>query len=318
VAARPATPRGVTFVDRARRVFAEVLGQAPAPDDNLLDLGLDSLRLAELSALLGRATGQTFRPDDLLAHPSLRQLADRAAAPLVTLRTAGTRVPIVCFHPAGGGIGAYARLRELLGDDQPLYAIRSRGLEDPEREHATLAAMAADYATLLPPGPVRLLGWSLGGLVAHAVAGLAGDRVTEVILLDPPEPGRVLDAAWLIVAGIAADLDPAAPVDRAGRPPAGVDLLAWSQAAGLIRPGAITAIAFAAAERLYRRHVALVAGHRPAVVRAPLRIFWASSPTVNAWSERTTGGLRERVVGGSHFEIVRPPSIDQIAAELLK
>ena len=54
-----------------------------------------------------------------------------------------------CLHPSGGDATAYLRLRALLGDDVPLYAVQSRATSAPEREHTTLAAMAADYAEVI-------------------------------------------------------------------------------------------------------------------------------------------------------------------------
>src|SRR4029077_10435718 len=93
---------------------------------------------------------------------------------LVVLNDRGSQAPLFCMHPSGGRATAYLRLRTLLGDDQPLYALQSQALHEPNTEHATIESMAAGYAAVVqsvrPDGPYRLVGWSMGGLIALAVA----------------------------------------------------------------------------------------------------------------------------------------------------
>jgi thioesterase domain-containing protein/aryl carrier-like protein len=169
----------------SRELLAKALDRPPgslAVDANLLAEGLDSLQVMEFLSDLGRTFDVACDASDFFARPTLQDFAgflatrDRALAssPLVAIHPHGSRTPTFCVHPAGGQVAAYLPFHALLGDDHPLYAIQSRACGTPEREHRSIAAMAIDYATLVqgarPIGPYRLLGWSLGGFVAHAVA----------------------------------------------------------------------------------------------------------------------------------------------------
>ena len=135
-------------------------------------------------------------------------------SPLVVLHKPGARVPIFCIHPAGGQVTAYLRLQSLLGDEQPLFAIQSRASESLEREQPTLEAMAIDYATVIqgvrPTGPYRLLGWSMGGFIAHAIAReleLRGELVEQIAMIDSrPIAGFDTHDTGLAVMGVMHDL----------------------------------------------------------------------------------------------------------------
>jgi amino acid adenylation domain-containing protein len=82
--------------------------------------------------------------------------------------------PLFLVHPPGGIISCYQALANHLGDDQPLYAIRARGLYGEEEPPSRLETMARDYVEAIrevqPQGPYHLGGWSLGGVVALEMA----------------------------------------------------------------------------------------------------------------------------------------------------
>ncbi|MGH3850531.1 MAG: alpha/beta fold hydrolase, partial [Pseudonocardiaceae bacterium] len=65
--------------------------------------------------------------------------------------------------------------------------VQARGLARPEPLPTSLEQMAADYADQIrqvqPAGPYFLLGWSFGGLVAHAVATELHQRGEQTALL---------------------------------------------------------------------------------------------------------------------------------------
>ncbi|MFD0497830.1 thioesterase domain-containing protein [Streptomyces rhizosphaericus] len=92
-----------------------------------------------------------------------------------------------CVHP-GGGLGwSYTGLLRHLTPDQPVYALQARGLTEPDVLPASVEEMAADYLeqirTVQPTGPYHLLGWSFGGLIAHAMATRLQARGEEVATL---------------------------------------------------------------------------------------------------------------------------------------
>jgi phthiocerol/phenolphthiocerol synthesis type-I polyketide synthase E len=355
-----------------RQIVGQVLGCEPEsllPDMNLLDTGLDSLRVMEVLSGLNQSLHVLLSPADFFARPTLADLAADLAvkmkpgepaqipqpsalsesarvsslppasvrakgnSPLVVLHEPGARVPIFCIHPAGGQVTAYLRLRSLLGDEQPLFGIQSRASESLEREQPTLDAMAIDYATVIqgvrPTGPYRLLGWSMGGFIAHATAReleLRGELVEQIAMIDARTVAEFdTNDTGLAVMGVMHDLQLSPELggvlrdlrNLGTKSLEGADLLRWCQLHGLIPEAAISAGAFSSAVRRYRGHFQLLRDHRPSTVNAPIVVWWSggSSP-VRYWASYTKGELREKVVGGTHFTVIRPPHIDVIAAEL--
>ncbi|MFH8606824.1 amino acid adenylation domain-containing protein [Streptomyces sp. NPDC018029] len=106
---------------------------------------------------------------------------------LLPLRPKGSLPPLFCMHTGTGLSWAYAALLRHLPQDRPVYGVQARGLAEPEPLPQSLAEMAADYAerirTVQPTGPYHLLGWSLGGLIAQAVATHLEEQGEQVDLL---------------------------------------------------------------------------------------------------------------------------------------
>ena len=74
-----------------------------------------------------------------------------------------------------------------IGTDYPIYGVQARSLTHPDYVPTSIVQMAADYADeickLYPTGPICLVGWSFGGLAAHALATSLQARGLEVGLL---------------------------------------------------------------------------------------------------------------------------------------
>ncbi|MET8685032.1 amino acid adenylation domain-containing protein [Streptomyces sp. NPDC004732] len=106
---------------------------------------------------------------------------------LLPLRPKGSLPPLFCMHTGTGLSWAYAALLRHLPQDRPVYGVQARGLAEPEPLPQSLQEMAADYArqikTVQPEGPYHLLGWSLGGLIAQAVATHLAEQGEQVQLL---------------------------------------------------------------------------------------------------------------------------------------
>jgi nonribosomal peptide synthetase DhbF len=81
-----------------------------------------------------------------------------------------------------------------------LYGIQARGLNDNTALPQSIEEMASDYVeeilTVQPDGPYRLIGWSIGGTIAHAMAielQKLGRSVEFLAMLDStphPIPGQ--------------------------------------------------------------------------------------------------------------------------------
>lgn len=192
----PRTTREVALAS----LFAEALGlPAVSASDSFFDLGGHSLLATRLINRVRDTLGVQLTVRELFEYPTVEGLANRLGADalgddfavLLPLRSGGSEFPLFCVHPGVGLSWAYAALLQPLGSDQPLYGLQARGLTDGEEPPASFENLTADYLrqirSVRPHGPYRLLGWSFGGLVAHALATrlqAEGERVSLLALLD--------------------------------------------------------------------------------------------------------------------------------------
>lgn len=114
-----------------------------------------------------------------------------ALAPLIRLQD-GESPALFCIHPADGVSWCYLGLLSHL-PNLAVYGIQAEGLAG-----ALTDAMPADFATMTdrylqriravqPHGPYRLLGWSSGGGIAHAIAAqlrAAGETIDLLAVMD--------------------------------------------------------------------------------------------------------------------------------------
>ncbi|WP_167538389.1 amino acid adenylation domain-containing protein [Streptomyces albofaciens] len=195
-------------------LFADVLGlPRVGPGDNFFELGGHSLLAARLTDRVRTVLGlePTVRNVFEAATPSaLSQLLeeappDNAPAHLVPFRAGGPAAPVFCVHPLSGISWLYAGLLRHIDREHPVYGIQSEGPGGLSDLPGTVEAMAERYVGLLrsvrPRGPYHLVGWSFGGLVAHAMAV----RLHEL--------GEPAGALFLVDAVAGAAIGPREPID---------------------------------------------------------------------------------------------------------
>ena len=180
--------------------------------DSFFALGGDSiLALKMVARVRGRPElGLELRLRDLMQKPTIAELCggrEPAAVaepnPLLALNRASVdRRPLFCLHAAFGTVLDYEPLARRLDGIVPVHGLQSRMLVDPAWRDVSIVTMAADYARHIrrrqPMGPYRLLGWSLGGTLAVAVAQVLesqGQAVEFCCLVDPYVPGEGAEAA---------------------------------------------------------------------------------------------------------------------------
>ncbi|MFB8144986.1 amino acid adenylation domain-containing protein, partial [Streptomyces parvus] len=194
---RPAPRSAATEAEkRICAVFAELLAvEEVGPDDDFFALGGHSMLATRAVALLREQLETDLGVRSLFEAPTPALLArevERSGtrdsfAPLLPLRTTGEDRPLFCVHPGGGMSWCYAGLLGHLDPAVPVYGLQARALSTPGAMPDALDAMAEDYLgqilEIQPEGPYRLLGWSFGGVMSHALAVELQARGEEVELL---------------------------------------------------------------------------------------------------------------------------------------
>ncbi|MGR9578534.1 pandorabactin non-ribosomal peptide synthetase PanK [Pandoraea sputorum] len=182
-------------------------------DANFFEIGGDSILALQVIARLKRGTPSLkVSLRELMQHGTVARLAaaltPAEAAPsaggdlLVRLNASKSSAPaLFCVHPAVGTVFDYRPLAQALTDERPVIGIQSRMLIDPAWSDTSLDEMAARYVdavrTAQPSGPYYLLGWSLGGPIAMAMAErlrASGQVVAFLGLADTFVPAQQDDA----------------------------------------------------------------------------------------------------------------------------
>ncbi len=179
--------------------FAEVLGaDRVGVDDSFFELGGNSLSavrvVAEVQARLGRALPMQWvvsdpTPAAIAAH--LEGGAEPSMDQLVRMRSGDGAEPLICVHPAIGLTWCYTGLVQYITDNRPVYGIQSPGITAGVGAAPSMVELARSYVEMLrrvqPHGPYHLLGYSVGGAIAHAMAvqlRALGEDVGTLIMLD--------------------------------------------------------------------------------------------------------------------------------------
>lgn len=275
----PQTPTEI----RVAALFAELL-RTDAPvsaEDDFFSLGGDSLLAVALLLRVREAFGTDPGLGALFAQPTVAGFArlldaeegvgDAGLTPLVTLVEGDPALPpVFAIHPAGGIAWCYGRLARALEPRRTVYGVQAPALAPGVATPENLAALAADYVERIravrPEGPYHLVGWSVGGIVAQAMAVRLRELhldVGVVAMLDSypadcwraePEPdeGAALKAL-IALAGHDPDRLPALALNRAS-------VLAFLRASdsplGMLPDAALDGVA-----RVVALNSALVRGH---------------------------------------------------------
>jgi nonribosomal peptide synthetase DhbF len=179
-------------------LFAEVLKLPRVGiDDGFFDLGGHSLSATRLVARIRAELGAEVPIRAIFDAPTVAQLAQWLSqehasdfvdpfATVLPLRVDGAKPPVWCIHPAGGVAWGYRGLAKHL-HDRPIYGLQARGVDGTTSFAPSIPAMVDDYLEQIlavqPEGPFHLLGWSFGGVVAHAMAVKLTRRGHDVPLL---------------------------------------------------------------------------------------------------------------------------------------
>ncbi|MGV9839446.1 non-ribosomal peptide synthase/polyketide synthase [Nocardia niigatensis] len=299
-------------------VFAEVVGvDRVGLDDNFFELGGNSLLAVRLATRLGEALGQQVPVVLVFAAPTPAELAGPLSAPggidteaafgvLLPLRPSGTGAPLFCVHPVGGISWSFAGLAPYLTEDRPIYGLQSPTLAAdvplPDSIEEWAARYVSEIRAVQPEGPYHLLGWSLGGVLAHAMAVRLQDDGQEVATLAMLDSSLESDV----------DVESAVPV---------ADLL--GEAAGLV-----DAESEVGADRIARivdgayAAFPLIGAYRPRRFKGDLVYFHAAldDPSgdwgISSWTDAIDGVLENHAVPATHWRMTSPDALAHIARVL--
>jgi thioesterase domain-containing protein len=337
--------------------------------DDFFGLGGHSLLAAQLMAQVN----ERFRVDiplrAIFEAPNVAGLADtiaaaragilRDAAPresstpsLVQLRSGSGRESVFCIHQIGGTIHVYRPFADGLSPHLRVYGIQSRALVNPDLEYATLSEMVDAYAQLITAQraeSIHLVGYSSGGWIAIAIAGLLeqqGAPIQTVSLIDThqftldvdkirdgsletllltardsfPEEfsllGEGVDSILMQSRGIFDQMHPLSDEEQ-------IEFLFRSLGRFQFPHREEVQRALQTRLRLYHHHYKLVKGYTPPRIHSPLYVCLADTLLPGEqlergfdWSKYTTGDLKIENVSGNHFSIMKPPTVAEVAARV--
>ncbi|WP_171048078.1 non-ribosomal peptide synthetase [Nocardia cyriacigeorgica] len=225
---------------------------------------------------------------------------------VLDLRPAGSAAPIFCVHPVGGTAWQFAPLARLLRADRPLVGLQAPTLSGQHIGARTLDELAARYLETVrriqPHGPYRLLGYSLGGNIVHAIAAAleaAGEDIAFVGLIDSHPLANLAEQAGRSLAD-QAELDRLLPELPEDAP----------ELADAIRAAA-------------RSLLVLVPASTTPRYRGPMALYAADPGGDSARTDAQLAGWRAagarlvvRRLPYSHFDIVSPQGWAEVAALL--
>lgn len=316
---------------------------------SFFDLGGDSLMVLQLVSALSER-GFELPIGQIFAVPTIAALAphfEREAEqrdPLscvLPIRAGRAQTPIFCIHPVIGVGWGFSGLASLLPARYPVYALQHAKPVLEDRAASDLGALAQmhleEIRRIQPNGPYHLLGWSMGGLLAHAIAGaLQNDRETVAMLalmdaypyqehaaqqpIDSPETVRA------VMDFLSIDLPRGMPVPRTLDELADTILaveLAQVPTQLRARGGTIDKLA-SDLRRVTLHNVDLVRSHKPKQTELDMIFVRASqrggsgadtiiADSIDVWSQHNTGTIRHFDLDCRHQDMLQPGHIEKIA-----
>ncbi len=162
------------------KIWCKILKQDQiSVNDNFFELGGHSLLAVQLIHMMKEELHIDFSMESLFSLPTIESIADAimkqesfgSKSPLILIQPKGEGAPIFAVHPAGGNILCYANLAHQVGINRPFYGLKQ--LDGPDVD-TSIVSMASSYINAIkavqPTGPYHLIGWSLGGVIAHEMA----------------------------------------------------------------------------------------------------------------------------------------------------
>ncbi|MCA1789235.1 MAG: amino acid adenylation domain-containing protein, partial [Thioalkalivibrio sp.] len=318
--------------------------------DNFFALGGKSLLALQLINAINKQFGCRLSMVDVFRYPTIKELFPKAAS-TSGVRDSGTASGLVrlqqgagapagkgkpslfLVHPVGGDVLCYLPLVERLDRRWDIY-----GLQIGESHQLSVEDLARGYLDLLrsvqTDGPCHLAGYSLGGTIAFEMArqlDALDETVCSVSLIDSMLTNGASSNGNLDLAVLAVMLEELGPSDPkiwrdlgALYRTCGIDkvleqVLERGHNAGLLPPGLLLET-LRGRFLIYRSNWAASSRYAGGAYRGDVQ-FLAATVDAVPWEHRGWDRLaRFQVAQGldcSHFEILKAPHVETVAAWLL-
>ncbi|KAJ5281133.1 hypothetical protein N7478_006505 [Penicillium angulare] len=188
------------IVQKTVAELLEISADEISMDDSIFDLGVSSLNLIRLRAMVQEAVGAEMQlpMSIMLTEPSPAAISAaidslmskpreyNGIVPLNAHKGKDGGIPLFCIHPGSGDILVFIALAAHFST-RPVYAIRTRGYNPNERFFYSIEETANTYAEQIrqtqPEGPYAIAGYSLGSTLAYEVGKVLEAQGQEVRFL---------------------------------------------------------------------------------------------------------------------------------------
>ncbi|MBX3301083.1 MAG: amino acid adenylation domain-containing protein [Nitrospira sp.] len=186
-------------------IWEDVLGKHPVGiHDNFFELGGHSLLAAKLISRIQEMMKESLPLKALFEFPTITRFLEFmeeksiARSFLVPLKKTGLLPPLYCIDPTGTMVSVYEPMAQALAEDQPAYGVELRNIFGLSSERTSIMTLAKEQALAIrhhqPKGPYYLIGWSLGGCLALAIAHFLeeqGQTIEFLGILDTQKSGVI-------------------------------------------------------------------------------------------------------------------------------
>lgn len=213
------TGAGTELEQKLARLWHTLLPAAASSsqDATFQMLGGDSLLAIKLLLGVEEIIGRQLELSAFLLRPTFAglcqmvkaRLAQNEFQPVLALRTQGRRPPLFILYGHTGDVEQGMSLAQALGDDQPVYGIRSPVLADNKKLPLSIEAAATEairfIRTVQPHGAPALVGYSWAGMLAFEIARQLLESEKQIcfaVLIGTHAPAPSLnraDRAWHLV-----------------------------------------------------------------------------------------------------------------------
>ncbi len=271
----------------------------------------------------------------------------------VPMQIQGEGVPIFILPGAVGSVLYLQPLAAALGQQQPVYALQTPGLYAGETAPDTVSALAAYHLAQIrqhqPQGPYQIIGHSSGGRVAFELAHqleVVGETVALLAILDTiaPDPGNIWQdpqddgsdtyQLWNLLRVFCDLTDHTMPYSLSDlqamtETVACKQVFAWLQQKKIIFTEADTVDVLYRWLQVFQGTIQSHLQYQTQVkLTCPICLFRASDEAFISdmgfsderlywgWDQYTQHQVREIWVSGNHINMMVPPQVQELAAEI--